>query len=78
MKARQASKLIKDELIRRSLRFTKVRGYTRKKFKDPTLSSQVYVEIKGWVENPAEGALAALANKNDFIMVFDTYQGGKR
>jgi hypothetical protein len=67
MEARQAVKLIKSEIEKRKLPYTKIRG-CRVSFSDRTRRDCVFVTIPWWMMPPSPewGELETIARENGF------------
>lgn len=74
MTTRQASKIIKDELDRLKLSYTKISARTVD-FQDLARRSRIFVTVDGWEPNPIANNVSALALQHGFYVAFTTTQG---
>ena len=63
----EAKKLLKGELERRGLRFTKLTARTIS-FSDLARGSGVFVKVHGWESNPEWNGLKAFAREHGFFI----------
>lgn len=69
MTARQAAKIVKDELNRRGLGYTKVTGMTVG-FTDLARASMICVTIYGWKPAPVANEILAFGRQNKISIDF--------